>query len=292
MLIGELAAMGAAAVWAVSMVGFRAQGQHISATSLNLFKNLVGLVCCLVTIVLVADNITSPPWVWYSLVLSGFIGIGLGDSALFVALKRMGAQITAVSQCLSPAMTALIAVLSLGEWLTVREVLAMVVILFGVAGTILSSRASIRLVPQMWGALGFALLSALFNAVGVVIAHRALEHANVMAGSAARVLGGLFFVVPYYLWKVRKPKILWAQIFVNPRTSCILLGCAFGGTFLGIFLMSAGLKFAKAGVASSLNMTYPIWVIPLSIVFLKEPFSWRTLVFSAVAVCGIAMMLL
>jgi drug/metabolite transporter (DMT)-like permease len=64
------------------------------------------------------------------------------------------------------------------------------------------------------------------------------------------------------------------------------------GSCIGLVFYSVGMKYAKAGVATSISATYPIWVIPIAAIFLKETVNWRAAAFTVVAVAGIALMFL
>src|ERR1019366_6877560 len=70
---------------------------------------------------------------WF-FVLSGFVGFGLGDLALYEALPRLGSRLTLLlMQCLAAPIGALAEWLWLGTTLSVAQCLAGVIILVGVA---------------------------------------------------------------------------------------------------------------------------------------------------------------
>ena len=65
------------------------------------------------------------------------------------------------------------------------------------------------------------------------------------------------------------------------------------GTFLGIWAHIAALGWARhTGVASTLNALSPVFLIPLSIVFLGERSDARRWIATAVAMAGVALMAL
>ena len=67
------------------------------------------------------------------LVLSGFIGIVLGDTAWLIALKRIGAHRTIVVDAIKPFVSALFSLAILGEKLTAVQIVGMIVCLAGVS---------------------------------------------------------------------------------------------------------------------------------------------------------------
>jgi drug/metabolite transporter (DMT)-like permease len=77
------------------------------------------------------------------------------------------------------------------------------------------------------------------------------------------------------------------------RPQMLALGAAaLVGSCIGLVFYSVGMKYAKAGVATSISATYPIWVIPIAAIFLKETVNWRAAAFTVVAVAGIALLFL
>ncbi|MEM6314274.1 MAG: EamA family transporter, partial [Planctomycetota bacterium] len=94
---GELAALGAAAVWAVGTVVFAKAGRDVPALALNLVKGLLALPLIGVAIVVLGANWGDPSFAALALFgVSGALGIGVGDTCYFAALKRIGAARTAL----------------------------------------------------------------------------------------------------------------------------------------------------------------------------------------------------
>src|SRR5688572_321788 len=79
-----------------------------------------------------AYGLGGPALPWF--VASGFIGFGLGDVAMFIALQRIGPRLTMLlTHCLAAPLAATTEWLWLGEGLGWREIVCAVVILAGVA---------------------------------------------------------------------------------------------------------------------------------------------------------------
>ena len=64
------------------------------------------------------------------------------------------------------------------------------------------------------------------------------------------------------------------------------------GTWLGLWLSMVALKLTLAAIAATLTATSPIFVLPLSRIFLKERLSVTAVVGAAVAVAGVAILVL
>ena len=98
----------------------------------------------------------APEW----FMLSGLFGIGLGDSAYFQALPRLGSRRTVLlCQCLTAPFAALIEWLWLGTKLNLPEILCIAVILAGVA-IALAPGDHLKISARDWK-IGIALISGL-----------------------------------------------------------------------------------------------------------------------------------
>ena len=110
MLRGEVAALTAAFLWALSTVIFGRLGKSLSPLVLNLAKGGIAIALILITLVLqqnLQPQLPSAAIFW--LMLSGVIGIGLGDTAYFRSINYLGARRALLMECLAPPLTALIA---------------------------------------------------------------------------------------------------------------------------------------------------------------------------------------
>jgi drug/metabolite transporter (DMT)-like permease len=300
-LAGELASLAAALIWSCSMSLFTVYGRSIPAHTLNLFKNLVAIGCLVLAALALRPPRPEDPGAYAMLAASGIVGLSLGDTALFAALKRLGAQITSASQCLAPPLTALIAVLFLGESLSGRELTGLLLTTGAVATLIYFGQrgdAPLAGVPRrtMAAGLAFALLSALCQATGLVLSRVAMQNVHVVYGTMMRIAPAIV-VLTAMTFTAKSPVALRRAAgegsrFGGRRQVLLLTLAAFAGTFLGLILMSIGAKYAKAGITAALTSTYPIWIIPIARYVLKEKVSWQSSVCTVIAVAGIALMVL
>jgi drug/metabolite transporter (DMT)-like permease len=294
-LAGEAASLGAALIWSGSISLFTKYAADIPAPVMNFFKSTVAVICLAVAAALTAPVWGTDPWALAVLATSGVVGISLGDTALFGALKRLGAQITSSSQCLAPPIAAGIAALVLGETLSLRETLGMLITAGAVSGIILFSRRRGAHLAQLeratlFAGLGLAFFAALCQGAGLVMSRQALQSVDVLYGTLARIMPALLVLTVILIFSGNSRRLHF--VVREPRRAAILAAASFAGTFLGLLLMSAGVKYTKTGIAAALNSTYPIWIIPIAHFILKERVSWQAVVCTCVAVVGIALMLL
>lgn len=78
----------------------------------------------------------------------------------------------------------------------------------------------------------------------------------------------------------------------HPRKLGYLGLAAFLGTLLGISFLSYAFQHADTGIVSTLSTTYPIFVIPIAALFLKEYPKIRQVLLTLLAIGGIALLML
>ena len=293
-LAGEIASLGAAMIWACSLTLFTYFGKGIPAHTLNLFKNIIAVICLTGSIMIFQPQLPPDSYYWWTLGLSGVIGLSIGDTALFGALKRLGAQFTSVSQCIVPPMAAMVAFLWMGESLSFWETSGMLCATSAVAFILFFSRKDGTLVSKLrpgvlWSGLLMALIAAFSQTAAVVLIRENMQNVDVLIGTLARTAPAMCILfLPAIINKKSSSKL---KILLKDRKKLIgLTTAAFFGTFIGLLLMSTGAKYTKAGVTTALTATYPVWIIPLSAIFLKEKITFIKIFFTIMAVGGIGIM--
>lgn len=289
-MIGEISALTSSMVWACASLLFAALGASMHPVTLNLYKCVIALVMMLVTQLIFLGvslpHMSSHEWIWLS--LSGLLGLSIGDTAFFNALNRLGPRRTLLVSALTPAITAILAIPVLQEGLDARVILGMLLTMAGVVWVIRerSSTGSEEDVALKAG-LGFALIAVAAQSGGNVLTKLGASEASALEISMVRLLAGILGLVAYMVIKGRsfKPQTTWTT-----RDYSLLILATFLGTYLGIWLMNSGLKYAQTAVATTLNSTSPIFILPLAYFILKEKISWRSFGGAVVAVLGVALL--
>lgn len=287
-LVGELACLGAALSWAVSICLYRRYAGGIPAYAITITKNLVALAGLAALLVVFHPTVPTDLAVWTSLGLSGLFGVALSDTAALAALKRLGAPLSAVGMCLGPPLASLVAWMTLGETMSARELGGAAVTVLSVAGVLYFTNRGLREREDHSRhevALGilFIVLSGVFHSIGAVLGRYGLQRSDVIFGTVLRLGPATLFLLPLAL----RDRASLGGWLGDRRRAVFLVLAALVGTFVGLLFMSAGLKFAKTGVATAILATYPIWVLPLAHRWLREPVSRSVLVCAALAIAGI-----
>ncbi len=289
MPIGELAALAASLVWALASVYFARLSGVMDARALNFAKT--GLAAALLWLTLLLYNGTVWPALsptdfgW--LAASGFVGLAVGDTAIFRALARIGPRRTLLVWALVPPTTAALAVPVLGEPVTPPLVAGMALTLAGVVWVV-RERAPDGAATDALG-LVFAIVSMLCQSVGNILVKLGGSHADALEISVVRLVVGAGFVGLHLALIGRLGEL---RAITAPKVPGRLALATFLGTYLGIWLATAGLRYAPAAVAATLGSMSPVFVIPVVWAFDGERPSPRAVTGALVAVIGVAVLFL
>ncbi|CAH7352247.1 MULTISPECIES: DMT family transporter [Vibrio] len=296
MYIGEIAAIGAAIVWACATWIYGQFGHRFSAMQLNIIKGLVASVMMLLVMPLIPmlEFELSANHFWI-LAISGIIGIAIGDSAYFAALKRIGANKTLLLESLAPPLSGVLALMFLGAALTLQSWLGVVITTLAVTFVVFQPSKSANndsTNQAQWSGIGYGLVASVCQASGVVISHYALVAGDIppLLGALIRLTVGVFAVMMIIPFVENKPyssikRDLWDMTKLDKLW---LLSAIFVGTFLALWLQQIALKNANPAIAQTLIATSPVFI--LVIYALKgEKVSKQSLIGTLAAVGGISL---
>ena len=293
-LIGQLAALLAAFLWAVSSVLFKRLGTVIRPLELNLLKGVLAVILMLLTSLLLGEQfagLSLAVVLW--LMLSGALGIGFGDTMYFEALNQLGARRTLLLGILAPPLASLIAAIVLGETLNLSAWAGILLTMLGVAWVITEQPEDGTLQRRhLWRGVLFGFLAALTQAIGAVISHWALTRTPVSSLQSAiiRLLAGILFLL---LWAaLRRQKLgAWIKPGSTLRMWAIILLAVLIGTYLAIWLQQFAFQHASVGIAQTLLATSPLFILPIS-ALMREKVSLRAVLGVLVSTAGICLLFL
>ena len=285
---GEIAALSAALLWAISSVVYSRLGLKISPLQLNLYKGIIAIALIVITLLIQGaafENLSS--YTIALLSLSGIIGIGLGDTAYFAALNSLGARRTLLLETSSPPMGALLALIFIGEQLTYSAWCGILLTILGIVWVISERNPVDRIGISRQGIL-WGILAAIAQATGAVISRYALIQSNIspLESTLIRLLGGTAIVLSLLFLPNAKQT---PKLQPSTRTLGIIAIAAFGSTYLGIWLQQTSLKFAPTGIAQTFLATSPLFILPI-VALQGENVSLRAILGVVISLSGIAVM--
>lgn len=242
----------------------------------------------------------SVPW----FLLSGVIGMGLGDVGTYEALPLLGSRLTVLlTQCLAAPIAAVGEWLWLGTHLTLPQIAWGVLILTGVAIAIMPSKANpprvrVRPVGFLFGLLAAAGqgIGALVSRKGVMVADQAGEAAhNAVFGLTAayqRILAGLVFTLVWmfllHLLGRLPPAPDNATLTPAQRRRAKLWMVANGlaGPVIAVGCYQWALATTPSGIVLPIAATSPLLAIPIAYWLEGDRPSRRAVIGGVIAVAG------
>lgn len=286
--LGEIFSLACAICWATAIVLFKHSGESLSANSLNLFKNCLGLLLLIPT-ALIVEGFNFPQFElldWLIIVVSGYVGIAIADSWYFQALRNLGAGRTAIVASLYSPFVILLSILFLGETLYLWQWLGFALVLMGILLVVYQRHYKEIDRKHLYKGVLFAASSVFLTALGVVMIKPLLDSGGFLWIVSLRLLAGVVGMFIYLL--VRKKLSVVTQEFTQGRHNWpILIVASIFATYLAMILWLAGFKYTDASIASVLNETANVFIVLLAWLFLKEELSKRKLIGVSLAFIGV-----
>ena len=247
-----------------------------SLISADVTRNIGGLVfnrlrLFFVSIMLIGYTTITKSWETISLdylniiLISGIIGILLGDTLLFVALQKIGPRRNNILFSLAAPFTVLLNIFFLKEQMLLINLLGCFTVFIGVIIAIFyGSKTNYnhrweKIEGSLILGITFGILAAFCQAIGLIMMKPILDAgADPIASAALRTIISCFLLAFTFFFKSdnfvsRKP--LNKSIILKSIVSGIL------GMALGMSLLLIALQKADAGIVATLSSTSPIMIL-------------------------------
>lgn len=277
-----------ASSWALGAILWRRVGEQLSSCGMNLAKTAIGILF-LGVLLLAAGIQPIDARSAACLALSGIVGIAIGDTFFFLALMELGPRRASLMGALNPVAIAVAAAVFLGERPTAAAWTGIAAASLGV-GWVLWERAGTG-AGAASASLGvrYGLLSVLCTAAGVLLAKVGVVSVPAVHAAWIRLLAGGAGLA---LWGASRSELgRWVEPLRSGALLAKVAGIVAVVVFGGFWLSLVALKHIDAAVAGPLNATAPLFILPMSVVLMKERLSLRAVLGAGVAVGGVALIL-
>jgi drug/metabolite transporter (DMT)-like permease len=292
--VGEIFSILCALFWAVAVVLFKKTGETVHPVSLNIFKNVLALVLCFPTLLAAGEPFLPAvdPWNYFVLALSGFLGITVADTLFFMCLNRLGANLTALVDCLYTPFVMFILFACFSEPIGLAAILGAALIISGILiGTIRAADFKVSR-GDLASGIFFGAASMLLVAVGVVILKEPLGTHKSVFNSVP-----LLWATSFRIFAATVPLVLLVsplkergKYFACFRPSGVwktMIPGSLLGTYFSMFIWLVGWKYTvHPAVAAILNQLALIFVLLLSAMFFNEKITSRKVLAVFLALAG------
>ena len=264
-MIGYFLAIGAAAIWSAVALSATRVVRYFGSYNYNLLR-LLGIIVFFFPYVYINwESLYFNQSIFSAIVLSSIIGIIIGDTFLFVCLKRLGPRRQALLFSMQIPFTIILAEIFLQTLPSITELIGCALIFSGILIAIQFNRTIPNddlenIQGNKYTGLFAGIGLALCQSIGIILMKPALQTTDPIIVSYLRVLvaaiimfGTLFFIKNNQLWeKMKNIKVTLFSIFLG-----------FMGMGVGMTMLIYALKYGNPGVISTLSSTMPIMIIPI-----------------------------
>lgn len=299
-LIGMAAGITTSCLWTFGVLLFALACKRIGSFNVNAYR-----IALATGFLIVANFIflgaplpvaTREQWFWIG--LSGIIGLGLGDIALFKAFVIAGPRLTVLVFSTSAIFSTIGAYIILGETIRPLGLCGIAITLAGIAVAVLGADktedngTSKRL--KIWGLI-LAAFGAFGQGIGAVLSKRGMLNdpsviLNPLSTALMRMLLGTLFI-----WMValvfRKLTTL-RKVFRDKEGMKQTVLAAIIGPFLGMVSSMVAIANTQAGVAQISMSLMPVLIIPVEWMLYRRKTCLQGILGAVTAVVGIAVLLL
>ena len=264
-MIGYFLAIGAAAIWSAVALSATRVVRYFGSYNYNLLRLLVIIVFFFPYVYINWESLYFNQSIFSAIVLSSIIGIIIGDTFLFVCLKRLGPRRQALLFSMQIPFTIILAEIFLQTLPSITELIGCALIFSGILIAIQFNRTIPdddleNIQGNKYTGLFAGIGLALCQSIGIILMKPALQTTDPIIVSYLRVIvaavimfGSLFFIKNNQLSeKMKNIKVTLFSIFLG-----------FMGMGVGMTMLIYALKYGNPGVISTLSSTMPIMIIPI-----------------------------
>jgi len=289
---GELAALLTAFFWTITALAFENATKKVGTISVNIIRLLLGFIFLsflsyIQRGLLLPIDASQHAWIW--LLLSGIVGLMMGDLFLFASYPIIGSRTAMLMMTLAPPLAAILGWLVLNESMSIMSIVGMLLVMSGISLAIWSrseGKQKMKLNFPIKG-LFFAFLGAVGQAGGLVLSKYGMKDYDPFAATQIRIIAGIvgFTILISILGR-------WKNVFLAFKNKSAMKGITIGsvfGPFLGVSFSLVAIKYTSTGIASTLMSIVPVLIILPSVLIFKQKISAKEIFGAVISVIGVSL---
>ncbi len=264
-MIGILSAIGASLSWTYACFIWRSQTNHNRPLDINLIKNLFAFIFFSPILFTLKDFIQYKFIIL--LLLSGVIGIGIGDLFYLKSLKLIGTRKTLSIEALSPILAAFSGGIFINENLSIKSLIGIIIVsisfisILKYKNNLLDENSNFSNINFSFRNYIFSFLSIFCAVVGAVISRYVFLETNLnpLQTTELRLLGSLIFLIIISRFKIN---FFIKNLNSNEKNKFII--SILLGTNIGIYLQQLVFQNLPLGIGWTILSSSPIFSLFLA----------------------------
>ena len=293
-MIGELAALGAAISWAIAPILYRKALLNTKPISANIVRCATN-AAVLVPILLLSGQLaalTSLPMQTIMLVvISGIVGLGIGDTLYMIGLKYVGVSRAVPLGSTYPLFSLIWATLILNQHLTVPEIIGAAVIVGGIWLLTRQKNDDPHETKNKLALIGItvSLAAALVWSISIALMDAAAAHITSLSTNYAIITVRITSLALFLL--ILAPLLDKEHGFAKMNRNTII-GLCIGGLIangLGWLLMNISFQNITVANATPISSTSPLFAAIAGFLLFREKMTPKAILGAIAIVTGICL---
>ncbi|MBA5764522.1 DMT family transporter [Vibrio sp. 404] len=290
----EWLALASALLWGISSILSVTPARHLGTFAFSRWR----MGCA--SLILASMAIYTGGWATVTqpaisaMMLSGLIGIFIGDTALFACLNRMGPRQAGLLFSCHAVFSTILGYFLFSEHMTAFEMLGAGLVFSGVVLAISfgrrgqSSNQLETIQGKIWVGVALGLIAALCQALGGIIAKPIMQtNIDPVAASAMRMMSAF---AAHFVLLLTGTKVAKAKFTINRQICALTALNAFLAMAVGMTLILYALQDGNVGMVALLSSTTPIMLLPILWIYTKQRPNRYAWLGAVLAVCGTAIL--
>jgi len=292
LIIGSLIGLFTSFLWAISTNVYKSQSKEATPLAISSLKMWAALA--FMSLIVILPFRTTPFYMPFEnmmfLIASVTIGLVSGDLVYLISQERIGVSYAFPIANTYPILTYIVAIFLVNESIIISRLVGIIIAVIGV--TFISREQAEK--NQREGVakfdaigIGLAFFATLFWAFGTVLLQIGVTGIDPIDANFIRMLFGGIIFVPLFLGSIK--------VGMRPptrRSAKIIIAAGFLGMTMGSLLYTYTVKLIGAPIAALLGSTSPLFAVPISVIFLREKFSLRSIIGVMFTVIGVMLVIL
>jgi len=289
-MLGLFIALGASLAWAGSSILLKYLSTRIDAISVNTMRLWVGMISLIALVFLTgrAGDILHTPLLPILLVAaSGILSNAIGDTVYIQSLSYLDVSISyPISQSAFPLLTLIAAIFFLNESFTWFNILGAALVITGIFMIVRNNKAT-GISKNMVKGVVMTLIAAVLWASGSITLKIGLEKVDTFTAAAIRVTMATLVLTTVAF--SRKPEERPKLNTYGTRNLLLVASAGLLTYSIGAIGYVTAMHLIGAGKTTLLSASAPVFLLPMSVLILKERLSLMALAGVCVAVAGICL---
>jgi drug/metabolite transporter (DMT)-like permease len=292
-MLGVIIALVASLAWAGSSILLKYLSSRIDAISVNTMRLWVGAVALIALVVFSGrsgDILQTPLFPILMVIASGILSNTAGDTIYIQSLSYLDVSISyPISQSAFPVLTLIVAIFFLNESFTWLNILGAVFVIAGIIMIVRNNKQAVAHKNTGKGVV-LTLVAAVLWAAGSITLKIGLTQVDTFVAAAMRVVISAMLLTTVTFSRPTPDRL---KLKMYGKRNLILVASAGLLTYgVGAIGYVTAMHLIGAGKTVLLSASAPVFLLPLSVLILKERLSPIALVGVFVAVAGICLVAL